>query len=99
MSENSRPSCPQCAESLDATPVLPRRRFLRVLGGGTAALALGAPRLLADVKTLQEKPTPAESLAKELFATLTAEQKQEVVLPWDHGAGPGRLPTRMRMYN
>jgi hypothetical protein len=99
MSENSRPSCPQCAESLDATPGLPRRRFLRVLGGSTAALALGAPRLLADVKTLQEKPTPAESLAKELFAMLTAEQKQEVVLPWDHGAGPGRLPTRMRMYN
>src|SRR5262249_41747423 len=83
---------------LDTTPVLPRRHFMRVLGGSTAALALGAPRLLADVKP-QEKPTPAEALVMDLFATLTPDQKKELVLPWDHGAGKNQLPTRMRMYN
>jgi hypothetical protein len=98
MAENTRPNCPECAEPLDPTPALHRRHFMRVLGGSTAALALGAPRLLADVKAA-EKPTPAEALVKDLFATLSSEQKQELILPWDDGAGQGRLPTRMRMYN
>lgn len=99
MAENIRPNCPECAEPSQPTPILHRRHFIRVLGGGTAALALGAPRLLADVKAVDQPRPSAEDLAKELFASLSPEQKKELVLDWDHGAGPGKLPTRMRMYN
>jgi hypothetical protein len=66
-----------------------RRDFLRSLGGTVALAALGssAPRLLAvDAATAKPAPKPAESLIRELFQTLSADQKKQVVYPWDHGA-------------
>jgi hypothetical protein len=43
---------------------------------------------------------PAEDLVRALHSTLTAEQRQVVIMPWDHGAANGRAtPTRLRMYN
>ncbi len=109
MHENDRPYCPECADDVDVQPLLHRRNFIRTAGGGAAGLIAlgglaGAPRVLADD---QAKPAaakrpakPAEDLIKELYATLTADQKQNHVLPWNHGYVQGRsLPTRMRMYN
>jgi hypothetical protein len=45
------------------------------------------------------RPRPAEALVRELYATLTAEQKTRVVLPWNHGATPNATATRLRMFN
>jgi hypothetical protein len=42
---------------------------------------------------------PAEALIRELHASLSDEQKRRVVLPWNHGAANGVLPTRMRYFN
>lgn len=109
MSDNMKPSCPECAESFEAPEVVDRRNFIRVLGGGAAALAtLGgagsAGRVLATEDTQPKKITrpakPAEDLVRQLYASLSAEQKKEVILPWDHGSEGGkRTPTRLRMFN
>jgi hypothetical protein len=59
-----------------------------------------APAVAAAKVVPVKKPAkPAEDLVKELYATLTADQKKDVVLPWNHGASARSLPTRMRMYN
>ncbi|MCI0463372.1 MAG: DUF3500 domain-containing protein [Gemmataceae bacterium] len=45
-------------------------------------------------------PRPAEELIRELYRSLTPEQRTQVVRPWNHGAENGRgTPTRQRMYN
>jgi hypothetical protein len=111
MPENTNPICPECAEPLDLNPTLHRRHFIRTVGGTAAAVALGglpAPRLLADEKDKKDekkddkkddKARPAEELVKEFYATFTDEQKKELVLPWDHGAGKDKIATRLGMYN
>lgn len=91
--------CPECHELVEAVD---RRDFLRAVGG-TLALGAVAPNLLAADKKAAPAPRtekPAEALVKELFAGLSTEQKQQVVLPWNHGAENGKkLPTRLGMYN
>jgi hypothetical protein len=43
---------------------------------------------------------PTTSRVKELYGTLTDDQKKELILPWDHGSRDGRgVPTRLRMHN
>jgi hypothetical protein len=92
--------CPDC----DSPDTFDRRSFIRVLGGTTAALAVGgaAPQLLADAPATA-KPAktvkPAEALVKELFASLKDDQKPQAVYAWNHGAGKGQRATRLRMYN
>lgn len=83
--------CPECSGVFASTH---RRGFLRTVGASAAALVLGnGVRGEAKVK-------PAEDLVRELFATLSAEQKKTLVLPWDHGVKAGKgLPTRLGMYN
>jgi hypothetical protein len=87
--------CPECNE-------IDRRGFFGRIGVGAVATGL-APGLVraADssapaVKALTAKP--AESLIRELHASLSAEQKKDVVYAWDHGADGG-VPTRFRMVN
>jgi hypothetical protein len=105
MSENAKPFCPDCDESAAQPDTLHRRQFIRVLGGTTAAVALAgaAPRLRGDdakPATKDEKEAkPAEALVRELFGSLSDEQKKAVVLDWDHVARGSRIPTRLRMYN
>lgn len=100
MLETPKPHCPECA---DLDQDLGRRDFLRTVGGGAVALAaLGTvpalPRVRAESKARAEKP--AEALIKELYASLSSDQKPELVYPWDHGAPKGKgTPTRQRMYN
>lgn len=89
-------ACPECRE-------FDRRDFLGAIGKGALALGAVAPAtswatraLAVDAPARTEKP--AEALIKELYGTLTAEQKPMLVLPWDHGSDGG-LPTRLRMVN
>jgi hypothetical protein len=103
MPEEPKVYCPECELGPDAAFELDRRAFIRAVGG-QAAVAAGAAGLLAnraDAADSAPKHTrPAEELVKELFSTLSAEQKQEVVLPFDHGTNKGKsLPTRLGMYN
>lgn len=77
-----------------------RRDFLRSVAGTAAGIAaLGgiseanAEEVKAKVKS---KSKPAEELVRELHSTLTSDQKNTLVMPWDHGA---KNPTRRQMFN
>ena len=76
-----------------------RRGFLGTLGLGALAGGL-SPALVraADVSTTAAKAKPAEGLIRELYATLSNEQKSSLVYAWDHGKDGG-IPTRLRMVN
>lgn len=101
MSENLNPVCPECGDSVERPEAFDRRNFIRVVSAGAAAITAGLgalPRLAAEETKKFERPEkPAEALVKELFSTLSAEQKKQVVLPYDHKTG-GSL-TRRGMYN
>jgi hypothetical protein len=105
--EESKSFCPDCVTDLNQPAGLGRREFIRVVGGGAALVAglgssLPARRLLA-----QETPAagtakaakPAEALIRELYSSLSSDQKKDVCLPWNHGAENGGTATRLRMYN
>lgn len=86
---------PQCSDCLD----LDRRGFLGTLGLGALAGGLApAVARAADAPTTAAKAKPAEGMIRELFATLSDEQKKTLVYPWDHGKDGG-IPTRLRMVN
>jgi hypothetical protein len=75
------------------------------VSGGVAALAgigaVGLPRIgLAEEPAAKatKAARPAEALVKELYASMSADQKKALVLPWNHGADKG-IATRLKMYN
>jgi hypothetical protein len=77
MSFHSAPHCPDC-DSLD------RRSFLATVGGAALA-ASAAPTLLQHA--LYAAPTPqsaAETTVARLYQSLSDEQKQTIVFPFDH---------------
>jgi hypothetical protein len=96
-------NCPDC----DVTPAeaVDRRGFLRNVGGTAVTLAAleavtrAAPAFAQAAAQPARAEKPAEALVRELWATLTNEQKTQVVRPWNHGAGPNQIATRLRMYN
>lgn len=101
--------CPECSELVPQRGSVDRRGFLRatsagalgVMLGGAATRVLGqqgAPAAAAPAAAAAAEAKPAESLVRELFASLTSEQKQSIVLPWDHGKDDG-VPTRLRTFN
>src|SRR5262245_21887969 len=107
MSETAKPFCPECSEHEPAG--LDRRGFMQVVGERTAALlavgglaAHAAPGArAADVAKPKLAVSPdksAEALVRELHTTLSADQKKELVLPWNH-MGENGIPTRLGMYN
>ncbi|MEQ2005208.1 MAG: DUF3500 domain-containing protein [Limisphaerales bacterium] len=67
------------------------------LVGGTSLLSAAAAVAAAAEKVPAAKP--AEGLVRELFATLTPEQKSAMVLPWDHGTEKGGTATRLKTHN
>jgi hypothetical protein len=85
-----------------------RRQFLRWVGSGAAAAVI-AGSVPAGMRAAEQAPAaaagaapaarPAEGLVRELFAGLSADQKKELVLPFDHGATATAPATRLRMYN
>ena len=91
--------CPECDNGLDRQD-LNRREFIKSVGAtSTAMLAAGgvSDTLAADAPKKKQQPKPAEGLIREFFATLSADQKKELIYPWDHGAGD--KPTRLRTHN
>lgn len=84
-------TCPECLDHVD------RRRFFRTVGAGAAAITLGelAPSTVfaqESAPAAPNAPRPAEALCRELFTGLTAEQRQRLVLPFNHAS-------RLRMFN
>ena len=65
--------------------------------GGSSLLSSTAAIAAADEKGATAKP--AEGLVRELFATLTPDQKKAMVLPWEHGAEKSGTPTRLKTHN
>lgn len=104
MSESLKSYCPEC-ESIATPPEgLHRRQFIRVVSAGAAALAgLSAGgtglRALADEPAKSAPSKPSEDLVKELYGTFTADQKRDLILPWDHGDKAKGMLTRLGMYN
>ncbi len=88
--------CPECDEGFVMPPVRSRRGFLQAMGGAAALAAVGSRSLRAD--DVKAAPKPAEALIKELYATLTPEQKKATVLPYDHDLNDGRA-MRQRTFN
>jgi hypothetical protein len=105
MTQPQTQTCPECLRDDAQQDSVDRRRFIRVLGAGAAAAgssALFSSRRASAEPAAEATPKqakPAEDLIRELYATLTAEQKQELVLPFDHGGGGGMQPSRLRTYN
>lgn len=66
---------------------------------GAALLAGGAmPRLVsADAPAQRREATPAEGLVRELYQSLSAEQRRNLVHPWNHMTG--NRPSRLGTYN
>ena len=101
MLDTPKPYCPDC-EDLDQE-ALDRRDFLRTVGGGAASLAAvtalpALPRADAAPRPRRAEK-PAEAMIKELYASLSSDQKPNLVYPWEHQQGGQRTPTRLRMYN
>ena len=86
--------CPECNFFEDAS--IARRDFMKMMGGTAALASVGALPALAAKPS---RPKPAEDLIRELHATLSKEQRSDLVLPWNEGGGKGKIPTRMGMYN
>jgi hypothetical protein len=103
--------CPECDELVEQDTSIDRRNFIRVIGESAASLvavgglAAAAPSVLAgDPAPRPQQPAarvrPAEEMIRELYASLSDDQRGQVVRPWNHGADRGRgTPTRMGMYN
>jgi hypothetical protein len=68
-------SCPDC----DHSPEFDRRRFLQVSGAAAVAAAV-APGL---ARAADEAKTP-ETLVKQLYGTLSDEQRKTIAFAWDH---------------
>jgi hypothetical protein len=101
MSDQLKVQCPEC----DAPESVDRRHFLSVLGGTAVTLASleAVPKIMAQpaatARPAQRVASPAEALVRELYQGLSEQQRTQVVLPWNHGAGPNAIATRLRMFN
>lgn len=102
MNHESKFYCHDCDDGSDAPHSLNRRAFVRRLSGGAAAALAAGPfsRAIAAAAEAGAKaqPKPAEDLIRELHASLSAEQKAKLVLPWNHQAKEGQL-SRLGAYN
>ncbi len=87
-----------CSECDGLFPDVNRRGFFRHVGGTAAAAVVLGGAAATGVRAEKSAAKPAEAMIKELFATLSAEQKKTVVLPWNHMINKGQ-PTRLGMYN
>jgi len=102
MAEQDKIHCPEC----ETTEGVDRRNFLMGVGG--TAVMLASLELVPKLASAQQAPQPgqpartakpAEALIRELFASLNEQQRNQVVLPWNHGGENNTTPTRKRMYN
>lgn len=95
MARPQKLACPECEAPN-------RRAFLETLTrgavvlGGMAPLAAHAADTASSAAASTEKP--AEAMIRELYSTLSEDQKRSVVYAWDHGSDSG-MPTRLKMVN
>src|SRR6187455_349416 len=96
MLNETRFYCPECDEGFELPKVRSRREFFKTMGGVAAVAAVGSalPRARGEEKATTK---PAEELIRELYSTLSSDQKAELVLPYDHGT-EGH-PTRHKTFN
>jgi hypothetical protein len=105
MAEITKVVCPECHETVDQSEGLDRRHFLRTVGAGAATLAAGSalPTLATPVLAqpaaapVSKLQRPAENMVRDLWSGLTANQRTQVVKPWDHRSAA--MLTRHRMVN
>jgi hypothetical protein len=82
--EKKKRVCPDCEADGDIS--LDRRDFLRTAGTTAATIVTAGLPLWATAK-VQAAPTPssvAETAVKELYETLTEEQKKKICFDWDY---------------
>ena len=96
---NNSSSCPDCEHGPDSLPRLGRRDFIRVLGASAVAAALPLSPLAQARAARVEKQAAAENLVYELFATMSPEQKKNLVFAWDHVHAKQPLPARLMTAN
>lgn len=92
--------CPECDNGLDVSPAQNRRQFFQSVTAGAAAVGVAGvlPQIVsADAPAERRQATPAEGMIRELFGTLSAEQRRNLVYPWDHGNR--NAPSRLATYN
>lgn len=99
MDNFEKPVCPDCQNP----SALDRRGFIR-----TAASMVAAGTVLNQASTVlgdapaapaARAPRPAEAMIRELYGTLSDEQRRTLVMPWNHGQAQNQLPTRLRFFN
>jgi hypothetical protein len=95
MLNETRYYCPECDEGFVLPKAKSRRDFLQAVGGAAALAAIGGG--IRPARAADAPAKPAEELIRELYSTLTSDQKSELVLPYDHGT-EGH-PTRQKTYN
>ena len=90
--------CPECDDGFETRAS--RRDFMVAMGTSAAALAVNAsvPQLVsAQAPAVRRAATPAEGLVRELYQSMSEEQRRNLVYPWNHMVG-GR-PARLGTYN
>ncbi|HEY3788520.1 MAG TPA: DUF3500 domain-containing protein [Urbifossiella sp.] len=97
LSANPIVSCPECDHGPES--LIGRRDFIRVLGASAMAAALPLSPLAQARAARAEKQAAAEQLVFELFASMDADQKKQLVLPWDYKSGGQPLPARLMTAN
>jgi hypothetical protein len=102
MSEKHDQHCPEC-DALEPADGLSRRQFIHAVGGTAVTLAglQAVPRVM-PVAMPQERsttPRPAEVLVRELYSSMSPDQRRNAVYAWNHGATTTEPASRLRFYN
>ncbi len=87
-------SCPDCASPV--FPPVTRRQFVKTVGATAAVVSAAAMPRVAPAESAATKST-SESLAKKLYRSLSAAQREKVCFPWDYSDERGLL--RMHVAN
>lgn len=86
-----------CSDCLE----IDRRGFMGALGKSVVVLGGLAPlaRAAEETASAAKKSKPAEAMIRELYESLSSDQRKVLVYPWNHGTEKGELATRLRMVN
>jgi hypothetical protein len=105
MFEREEERCPECDVLATPETGVTRRKFVAAVGG--TAVTLGALHAMPRIAAAQQPaaaqpaatPKPAEALIRELYGSLSEDQRRQVVHPFNDGAGANTPAKRLRFYN